>query len=386
MIPLSIPNLSREEWTLLRRCIETNWVSSAGPFVKEFEEALQDCLKAKHAVSCINGTTGLFIALKVAGIQPNDEVIVPTLTFIAPVNAVRHVGAEPVFMDCDDYMNMDVEKLREFCERGCRLTKRGLMNKKSSRLVKAIMPVHIFGNPCDMEGLMEVASKYSLKVIEDNAEALGSYYTQGSFKGKFTGTIGALGVLSFNGNKIVTSGNGGMLLTSDAGLAGRARYLINQAKDDPLRYIHNEVGYNFQLSSLQAALGLAQLKKLSRFISIKKKNYGLYQQLLKHVKGVRLLGVPPGTSPNYWFYTLVFNMKRFSNGIYGLVDFFNHNGIQVRPVWYPNHLQRPFKHNQAYRIKNTIYFWKRAINIPCSTNLREEQIIKVAKLIKKVVS
>ena len=212
MIPLSVPNLKGRELQYIKKCIDTNWVSSAGSFVKKFEEAIRHYVKSKYAVACVNGTAGLQIALKLCGVKANDEVIVPTLTFIAPVNAVKYLGAEPVFMDCDDYMNIDPIKLREFCVRN-EVTKDGLRNKSTGRIIKAVVPVHVFGNPCDMQEIMKIAKGYRLKVIEDATESLGSYYTSGVYKNKFTGTIGDIGVISFNGNKIITTGGGGMIVT-----------------------------------------------------------------------------------------------------------------------------------------------------------------------------
>lgn len=384
MIPLSVPNLTNKEWQYIKRCLDTNWVSSAGKFVDDFENAVRDHLKSKYAIACINGTSGLFIALKLADVGAGDEVVVPDLTFIAPVNAARYLGAEPIFMDCDEFMNLDVEKLGDFCRKECRLTRKGLKNKKSGRIIRAIVAVHVFGNPCNLEQIMKIAKKYMLKVVEDNAEAIGAYYTKGLYQNKFTGTIGDFGILSFNGNKIVTTGNGGMILTNDRLLAQKARYFSDQAKDDSVRYIHHEVGYNFRLSNLQAALGLAQIKKLSNFIEIKKRNYRLYQQGFENLAGVHLLGIPEGVHPNYWFYSLIIDEEKFGMGKEELMYRLMHNNIQTRPVWYPNHLQRPYKDSQAYRIEKSLYFWKNTLNIPCSTGLKKAEIRKVITAIKKL--
>ena len=266
MIPLSVPNLKGKEWQYIKKCIDTNWVSSAGSFVKKFEDAICAYTKAGYAVACINGTAGLQIALKLCGVSQHDEVIVPTLTFIAPVNAVTYLGAEPIFMDCDDFMNIDPVKLREFCTKECTLTKNGLKNKSTGRTIKALVPVHVFGNPCDMQEIMKIARQYQLKVIEDATESLGACYSSGIYKNKFTGTIGDIGVFSFNGNKIITTGGGGMIVTGNKAIAQKARYLVEQAKDDPVNYIHHEIGYNYRLTNIQAAMGLAQLKQLKKFI------------------------------------------------------------------------------------------------------------------------
>lgn len=384
MIPLSVPNLKGRELQYVRKCIDTNWVSSAGSFVRKFEGAICDCVKSKYAIACVNGTAGLQIALKLCGVGKGDEVIVPTLTFIAPVNTVKYLNAEPVFMDCDDHMNLDPVKLREFCAKECKTTKAGLKNKRTGRIIKAIVPVHIFGNPCDMRRITKIARSYRLKVVEDATESLGAYYVSGVHKGKFTGAIGDVGVFSFNGNKIITTGGGGMIVTNNKFLAERARYFTNQAKDDPVKYIHNEIGYNFRLTNLQAALGLAQLQQLKKFIRKKKSNYELYRELLTDVKGVKVLGTPTGASSNYWFYSLLVDKKEYGIGRDKLMDSLTKKGIQSRPIWYLNHLQRPYMSNQAYKIEKASWFWDRVLNLPCSTDLRKKQIRRIVSAIRNL--
>ena len=234
----------------LTECAKKNHVSSVGEFVADFEKAICQHTKARHAVACVNGTSGLHTALRLCGVGSKDEVIVPTLTFIAPINAVKYLGAEPIFMDCDDFMNIDYVKVKEFCRRECRMTKGGLKNTRTGRMIKAIVPVHVFGNPCRMEEIMRVARQYRLKVIEDAAEGFGASYTQGEYRGRFDGTIGDFGVYSFNGNKIITSGGGGAIITGNRKLADKARYLIGQAKDD---FARNSQGNRLQFPSEQLA-------------------------------------------------------------------------------------------------------------------------------------
>jgi len=287
-------------------------------------------------------------------------------------------------MDCDDYMNIDVVKLREFCAKECKVSKTVLRNKSTGRIIKAVVPVHIFGNPCDMQEVMKISRRYHLKVIEDATESLGSYYTGGVYQGRFTGAIGDIGVFSFNGNKIITTGGGGMIVTDNKSIAKKAKYLVEQAKDDTVRYIHNEVGYNFRLTNLQAALGLAQLKKLKKFIRIKKGNYKLYCKLLNSVKGIKLLGIPASTAPNYWFYSLLMEKKEFGMDREKLMPCLMKKKIQSRPIWYLNHLQRPYRMNQAYKIEKAQKFWKSVLNLPCSTGLKEEQVGYVASSIRNL--
>lgn len=382
MIPLSVPNIAKNEWKYVKECLDEGWVSSAGSFVNKFEDAVCKFVRVPYAVACVNGTSGLFIALRILGVGIGDEVIVPTLTFIAPVNVVRYTGAEPVFMDCDEYMNIDAEKVEKFCCLECKVTKKGLINKKSGRLIKAIIPVHIFGNPCNMEKIITVARKYKIKIIEDATESLGSCYAKGKLAGQFTGTIGDIGVYSFNGNKIITTGGGGMIVTKDRLLAKRALYISNQAKDDGIRYVHNEVGYNFRLTNLQSALGLAQLEQLEGFIKTKKRNYELYRKLLKAASGVEIMEIPEGTSPNYWFYPLIIKKKEFGMDRDGVMKDLQSKGIQTRPIWYLNHLQLPYRGNQIYRIKNAPRFWEEVLNLPCSTNLETRQVKYITSVIR----
>jgi perosamine synthetase len=381
-IPLSEPCITGNAWKYVKECLDTGWVSSAGGYVEKFEKALCGYTGAKYAVAIVNGTSGLQIALKLSGMEAGDEVLVPTLTFIAPVNAVRYLGGEPVFMDCDGFMNLDPVKLGEFLEISCRRTPRGLANKKTGRRVKAVLPVHVFGNPCDMAAIMRLTRRYGLKVIEDATESLGSYYTAGKYKGRHTGTIGDFGVYSFNGNKIVTTGSGGMLVTADKKMAEKAKYLTTQAKDDAVRYVHNEVGYNFRLTNMQAALGVAQLEQLPAFIKRKKENYGRYKKALAGVKGLKLLGVPEGTSPNYWFYSLLIDKAAFGLGREGLMAALGKASIQTRPVWHLNHLQKPYKNSQAFKINRAGWFVERVLNLPCSSGLTKEQAARVVGAIK----
>lgn len=382
IVYLSAPNLSGNELNYVKECLESGWVSD-GKFISLLEERICRYTKVKYAVACVNGTSALLVCLRLLGVEENNEVIVPTLSFIAPVNAVKYLSAEPVFMDCDDFMNIDPGKLEEFCNNECRLTRSGLRNKRTGRIIKAVIAAHIFGNPCNLQRIMPIAKKYDLKVIEDAAESLGSSYTQGIYSRKFTGTIGNLGVYSFNGNKIVTTGGGGMIVTSDALAARKARYLVNQAKDDNVRYIHNEIGYNFRLTNIQAAVGAAQLEHLDAFIKHKKHNYQLFKKLLKPVRGLSMQDIPPGTSPNYWFYPLLIDKSSYGMDNLTLMQKLRSKGIETRPVWWLNHTQKPYKDNQSYKVTKACWFLDRVLNLPCSSNLSEDQLKRTVTFIKR---
>lgn len=382
LIPLSVPSFRGQELAYVTQCIETTWVSSGGPFVTAFEKGLRDYVGAAHAVACSSGTAALHVALQLVGVQPGDEVIVPTVTFVATINAVRYCGAEPVFMDCDDTLNIDVAKVQQFCEEECVLQDGRLVNRQSGRRIAALLPVHIFGHPVEMAALMTTARQFGLKVVEDATESLGSSYTAGPYQGKNTGTIGDIGCFSFNGNKIITTGGGGMLVTDDAVTAQRAQYLTTQAKDDPIRFIHHDVGYNYRLSNLHAAVGVAQLETLDDAIARKRENFQIYREALQGHKGLRFIDEPVGTFSNYWHYALVVDSAAYGRSAEALWQALEAQQIQTRPLWQLNHCQRPYQNCQAYRIEKAPGYHERVLNIPCSVGLTAEERSRVIQAIR----
>ncbi|MYL69829.1 LegC family aminotransferase [Halobacillus litoralis] len=381
-IPLSVPSLRGNELKYVSQAIETEWVSSAGSYIQEFEENTMNYVGARGAVAVQNGSSGLHIALKLMDVSDGDEVIVPTLTFIAAVNPVKYCNAEPVFMDCDDSLGMDPSKLKKFFEEECENVNGALRNKVTLKPIKAIVVVHVFGNMADMESIMEIAEKYQVPVIEDATEAIGTYYTEGIFEGRYAGTIGNIGVYSFNGNKIMTTGGGGMIVSHDTNLLDRARYLTTQAKSDPLYYIHDEVGYNYRMTNLQAALGLAQLEQLENFIATKSKNYNIYKQELKEINGLELLNFRKGTRPNYWFYGIAIK-ESYGLHRHQLIESLGNKKIQARPIWDLIHQQKPYRDNQAYEIDQAKVYLNKIVNVPCSSNLSSEDVHYIVESLKK---
>jgi len=380
-IPLSVPNLKGRELEYITEAIETEWVSTGGKYITDFEDNMARYLNVGKAVACQSGTAGLHLALKLLGVGYGDEVIVPTLTFIAAVNPVRYLGAQPIFMDCDDTLNMDLEKLEEFCSKECILTEKGLINNETNSIIKAIVIVHVFGNMANMERLVKIAEKYNLRIVEDATEALGTYYTSGTYKDRFAGTIGDFGVYSFNGNKIITTGGGGMLVAKDNNLADKARYLSTQAKDDQLKFIHNEVGFNYRMTNLQAALGVAQLEQLESFIKIKKDNYKLYKSLINRIDGLELMKFNTGIRPNYWFYSLIINKDKFGIDRDGILNQLSGLRIQTRPIWGLIHEQTPYIKNQSYRIEKANIYVGKILNIPCGSSLTADDVEHVVGMI-----
>ena len=341
-VPLSIPNFEGNERKYVDDALDQGWVSTGGAYITELEEKLAEFLQVKKTAAVQSGTSALHLSLIACGVQPGDMVIVPTLTFIAAVNPVRYQFAEPVFMDCDDSLCMDPQKLRRFCENECVTEDGQLKHKATGKTVKAIVVVHVFGNMADMEAIMDIAQEFHLKVIEDATEALGTQYTKGRYAGKFAGTIGHFGAYSFNGNKIITTGGGGAVTAKDPTEVEHLKYLSTQAKDDPHFYIHNEVGYNYRMTNLQAALGVAQMEELPEFIHRKQKNYGLYQQLLQEFSGGTLLSFREGTSSNQWFYSLKLDMEKLQGkNMRDVITTLQERGVQTRAIWGLIHEQLP---------------------------------------------
>ncbi len=377
-IPLSVPNLKGNELKYVTEAVKTEWVSTGGPYVTDFENKIAEYVNAKGAVACQNGTAGIHTALMTVGVEKDDIVIVPTLTFIAAVNPVKYIGAEPVFMDCDDSLCIDPENLKAFCEEECEFIDNILLFKTTKQKVKAIIVVHVFGNMADMEKILPIARKYNLKVIEDATEAIGTYYTEGALKGKYAGTMGDIGVYSFNGNKIITTGGGGMIVSNNEIYLKLSKHLTTQAKSDELNYTHDMIGYNYRMTNLQAALGLAQLEQLEKFIEIKNKNYNLYEKLLADT-GFKLIKFRENIRGNKWFYALLCSDCSQRDK---LIKYLLDKNIQTRPIWGLINEQKPYLGSEAYEIEKAKYYWEHVINIPCSTNISEADIKTVVEQIK----
>lgn len=379
-IPLSVPNLKGNELEYVTKAVETEWVSTGGPYVDEFEKNVAKYVHAKGAVSCQNGTSGLHVALLLTGVTREDAVIVPTLTFIAAVNPVKYIGAEPVFMDCDDSLCMDPVKLESYCQEECNFVDGRLIDKTTGRWVKTVVVVHVFGNMADMIAIKAVADKYNLKVVEDATEAIGTYYTDGQLKGKYAGTIGDIGVYSFNGNKIMTTGGGGMIVSNNEEYLTHAKHLTTQAKSDELYYTHDEIGYNYRMTNLQAALGLGQLEQLETFIKTKTENYEYYKEHISQINGLKLLSVRNDIRSNYWFYALYCDDYKMNRD--ELIQYLGQNKVQSRPIWGLIHEQKPYEGSRAYKIEKAKEYWKHVVNIPCSTSLTKEDVDIVVGLLK----
>lgn len=384
-IPLSIPNFEGNERKYVDDAIDQGWVSTGGAYINHLEEKMASFLCTKAVTACQSGTAGLHLALVDAGVMPNDLVIVPTLTFIAAVNPVKYQFAEPVFIDCDDSLCLDPEKVKSFCKNECSFNENGLFHHESGKQVKAIVVVHVFGNMADMESIMDIAKQYRLKIIEDATEALGTKYTTGTFAGKYAGTIGDYGAYSFNGNKIITTGGGGAVTANQVETVRHIKYLSTQSKDDPLFYVHNEIGYNYRMTNVQAAIGVAQLEELPEFINRKQRNFELYKMEFDDCPYCELLEFREGTSSNKWFYSLKINFNQFDINVRELISILHDKGIQSRAIWSLIHHQLPYQSCIAYHIEKAEQYSMSIINIPCSTQITQEEIHYVATQIKDIL-
>jgi perosamine synthetase len=380
LIPLIEPAIRGNEWKYVKECLETGWVSSVGAYVDQFERMVAQQTGSRYAVATVNGTAALHVALLVAGVKPDDEVLVSTLTFIAPANAIRYVGAWPVFIDAEpNYWQMDPSCVVDFLERGCRWHNGALHNRLTGRRVSAVIPVHILGHPVDLDPILEVARKYGLKVIEDATESLGA-----SYKGRQVGSLGDIAAFSFNGNKIITTGGGGMLVTSNEEWAWKAKHLTTQAKDDPTEYIHSEVGYNYRLTNLLAAMGCAQLEQLETFIAAKQRIATRYAQGLQGLPGISIMKQAPWASSVWWLYTILVDNTIFGTDSRQLMRFLNSRNIQTRPLWQPIHLSGAHKGESAVKLPIAEKLYQQALSLPCSVNLSEEQQSTVTEEIRSI--
>ncbi len=366
-ISLAEPAIGGNEWAYVKDCLDSGWVSSVGSFVDRFEADFATYLGTGHAVATVNGTAALHVALLAAGVAPGDEVLMPSFTFIAPANAVRYAGAWPVFVDADpSTWQMDVGRAVEFLETHCRWSDGELLNPKSGRRIAAILPVHVLGHPVDLGPLLAVAAKFDLPVIEDAAESLGATY-----RDQYVGRFGRLACFSFNGNKVMTTGGGGMVVTGDPALAARVRYLTTTAKDDADEGIHGQVGFNYRLTNIQAAMGCAQLEQLEGFLAAKRRIAAGYAAALDGVPGLSLMPEEPWAKSAFWLYSIRLDPAVAACDSRELRRRLRESGIDTRSFWQPLHLSPA--HTGAEVLGGAVAEWlhREILSLPCSTGLSE---------------
>ena len=368
VIPNAVPHLAGNEWKYVKECLDTNWVSSAGAFVDRFEREVARYVGVPHAVATVNGTAALHVALLAAGVTAGDEVVMPAFTFVATANAVAYCGAHPVFLDSEETSwGLDPARVAEFLDGECEVTAGRVTDRRTGRVVRALLPVHLYGHPCDLDPLLALARRYPLAVVEDSAEALGARY-----RGRPVGADGLAGCVSFNGNKIITTGAGGMVLSRDEAMAARVRRLTTQARGDALEFIHDEIGFNYRLSNLHAALGVAQLEQLDLFVEDKRRTAAFYQQAFAPVDGVRPLVEAPWARSTYWMASMLLDEDRCAD-VRALIRDLNAAGIQARPLWRPLHLQPAFRDARVGVVSVAERLYARGLSLPCSVGITPEE-------------
>ena len=378
MIPLCVPHMGGNEAKYLQECVETNFVSSVGPFVDRFEEVLAEYVGARSAVATVTGTAALHIALLVAGVELDDEVLVSTLSFIAPANAVRYVGAWPVFVDAEPkHWQMDPERVEHFLRTRCLRRGMELFNRDTGRRVRAIIPVHILGHPVQMQPILNLAREFDLTVIEDATEGLGATY-----EGRPLGALSHIGCFSFNGNKLITTGGGGMIVTDNEDWADQARYLTTQAKDDPVEYVHHSIGYNYRLTNVQAALGCAQMEMLSDHIARKRQIAERYVEVLSDIAGLTPMSEAAWARSAFWLYTVRVDALRYGRDSRALLQDLGRACVQARPLWQPLHLSPA--HAGAVRVGGEVAerLHHEALSLPSSVGLTDEEQSRVVQLLR----
>jgi len=373
VIPLSVPVLNGSEWKYVKECLDSGWISSAGSFVGKFEAQVADYTGAKHAIAVVNGTAAIHLSLVLSGVKPGDCVLMPSLTFVATANAISYTGAEPIFIDANlDDWQMDSGLLQQYLEEECQTKGEATYRKKDGKRVAAIVPVHVQGNIGAIEKVIELADAYFIPVVEDSAEALGSFK-----KGKSAGRFGKLGCLSFNGNKIISTGGGGMIITDDDELAKKAKHLSTTAKTDSLTYFHDEVGYNYRLVNVLAAIGVAQMERLEAYV-VKKQFIGdYYRQHLNGIGDISFQEIHKEVSFNNWLFTISTSKQT------DLLTYLNEKEVMCRPFWMPMHLLPMYQTLEFYGSnRNSEIIHETSLAIPCSVDLTEQQLQRVVETIK----
>lgn len=375
-IPLHTTFLKGNEKKYLMECIDDNFVSSSGRFVDKFEKRFSNFVKAKYAVACSSGTAALHLALEVAGVKKDDLVIVSSLTFIATVNVIKYVGAKPVFIDSNERTaQIEPSNIEKFLKKECAFDGKLCFHKKSKRRIAAILPAHILGHAAEINKIVSISKKYKIKVIEDAAEAVGV-----KVKGKYAGTFGLVGCYSFNGNKIITSGGGGMVVTNNLKIAEKAKFLSIQAKNKGFEYIHKEVGFNYRMSNIQAAVGLGQLESINKLIKEKIRIAKIYIKNFKNIPEISWISPDEFTESTWWLFTILIDKKK-KRSSRGLLKFLQSFYIESRPLWQPIHMSKPYK--TKTNCINSELFYKNSLSLPSYVGLKKiEQELIVKKILQ----
>lgn len=360
MVPLHVPTFRGNEKNYLEECIDSTFVSSVGKFVDKFEEMITDYTGTTKAVVCVNGTNSLHMALMLVGVERDDEVITQALTFIATCNAISYIGAHSVFIDVDkDTMGLSPIALESWLLENTEIKGDSCFNKRTGRRIKACVPMHTFGHPVHLDELVEVCKRYHIDIVEDAAESLGSFY-----KGKHTGTFGKIGVISFNGNKTITTGGGGMLLFRDEELGKVAKHITTQAKvPHRWEFVHDHIGYNYRMPNINAALGCAQLEQIDDILENKRETAESYKKYFENNNDIKFFTEPDNCKSNYWLNAVILKDKQSQQDF---LQYTNDNGVMTRPIWELLNRLPMFKNCETDGLENTIWFADRVVNLPSS--------------------
>lgn len=359
-IPLHAPHFSGNEKKYLEECIDNTFVSSVGKFVDRFENMVKTYTNAQRAVVCVNGTNALYLALVLVGVERGEEVLTQALTFVATANAISYSGATPVFIDVDkDTMGLSPDKVKDWLTKNTEMRAGICYNKRTGRRVKACVPMHTFGHPAKIDLLANICKEYNIELLEDAAESLGSFY-----KGQHTGTFGKIGILSFNGNKTITTGGGGMLLFQDQKLGDYAKHITTQAKiPHQWEFVHDHIGYNYRMPNINAALGCAQMEYLDMMLANKRDTAAMYKEYFQKINDISFFEEPKESISNYWLNAILLKNKESRNKF---LEHTNSNGIMTRPIWALMNKLPMFKDCETDDLTNTIWFEERVVNIPSS--------------------
>lgn len=378
---LSVPHINKNDISYVNDVLKTGWISTSSKTVNLFEKKLSSFCKTKYCVALNSGTSAIHLSLKILGVDKNCEVIVPAITFIASVNPVLYLGAQPLIFDVDQYHNLKIKDVIDFIKKKTIFKNKKTINKKSKKVIKVIIVAHMWGRACNFFELKRLCKSRNILILEDAAEALGSYVK--SKKYNHCGSIGDIGCLSFNANKIITTGSGGAIITNNKKFYDRAQYLATQAKDDTFNYIHNECGYNYKMNSISAALGISQLKRLIKKISLRKKIYERYIYNFKNSKNIEFLSFEKKSITNYWMNVIFFkklNLKQTYNLSLKLFK----NKIESRRVWRPLNLQKHLKKFEKYKILNAKKIYESSLCLPSDDNISSADVDKISNYIKKL--
>lgn len=363
MVPLHVPTFRGNEKKYLNECIDTTFVSSVGKFVDRFEEMMVEYTGTQKAVVCVNGTNALHMAMLLVGVEREDEVITQALTFIATCNAISYIGAHPVFIDVDkDTMGLSPDAMEAWLKENAEIKGESCYNKRTGRRIKACVPMHTFGHPVHLDKLIEVCNRYHIELIEDAAESLGSFY-----KGKHTGTFGKIGAISFNGNKTITTGGGGMLLLQNEKLGKLAKHLTTQAKvPHRWEFVHDHIGYNYRMPNINAALGCAQLEEIDHILANKRETAKKYKQFFSEKENIQFFTEPEESKSNYWLNAVLLKDKEEQ---LKFLEYTNDHAIMTRPIWELMNRLPMFKDCETDGLQNTVWFADRVVNIPSSVRI-----------------